>query len=310
MRREETGVPGDNPRSQVEIDWNSIHIQHCSRGGRRDWCPLRQPDFPRSTAHQYEANRKIFVEHLLSRLEGPLFLPVTKNSRFWGSSCECPSLVSVNSSQLTLYLRLETEYRDISTLSFSAREWKALAKTICFTDHRSVLILVNESLFHNSYRHLLTTVAIVFCLSFTICFCFWVYLWTTTYHSRSCLLYLPAPSLRSCTCRAIWNKYACFSDKPKWESETTRERTTPFDEWLLVEWVGAWWEVKIHQYSWTTINFSIDSKLFYVTIPAKTLYRIQVDISFLVFDSRRILVNGSSHLKPGKSLQMSSGLKR
>ena len=26
-------------RSQVEIDWNSIHIQHfCSRGGRRDWC--------------------------------------------------------------------------------------------------------------------------------------------------------------------------------------------------------------------------------------------------------------------------------
>ena len=22
----------------------------CSKGGRRDWCPLRQPDFPRSTA--------------------------------------------------------------------------------------------------------------------------------------------------------------------------------------------------------------------------------------------------------------------
>ena len=34
----------------VEIDWNSIHIQDCNRGGRRDWCPLRQPDFPRSTA--------------------------------------------------------------------------------------------------------------------------------------------------------------------------------------------------------------------------------------------------------------------
>ena len=51
LRREETGVPGENPRSQVEIDWNSIHMQHCSRGGRCDWCPLRQPDFPRSTAH-------------------------------------------------------------------------------------------------------------------------------------------------------------------------------------------------------------------------------------------------------------------
>lgn len=87
--------------------------------------------------HQYEANRKIFVEHLLSCLEGPLLLLVTKNSRFWGSSGECPSLVSGNhSSQLTLYLRLETEYRDISTLSFSAREWKALATTTCFTDHK------------------------------------------------------------------------------------------------------------------------------------------------------------------------------
>ena len=28
LRREETGVPGENPRSQVEINWNSIHIQH------------------------------------------------------------------------------------------------------------------------------------------------------------------------------------------------------------------------------------------------------------------------------------------
>ena len=28
LRREETGVPGEDPRSQVEIDWNSIHIQH------------------------------------------------------------------------------------------------------------------------------------------------------------------------------------------------------------------------------------------------------------------------------------------
>ena len=35
LRREETEVPGENPRSQVEIDSNSIHIQHC-RGGRRD----------------------------------------------------------------------------------------------------------------------------------------------------------------------------------------------------------------------------------------------------------------------------------
>lgn len=96
--------------------------------------------------HQYEANRKIFVEHLLSCLEGPLLLLVTKNARFWGSSGECPSLVSGNhSSQLTLYLRLETEYRDISTLSFSAREWKALATTTCFTDHRSMIILVNKS---------------------------------------------------------------------------------------------------------------------------------------------------------------------
>lgn len=152
--------------------------------------------------------------------------------------------------------------------------------------------------------------AIVLSQSFTTCFCFWVYLWKTTYHSRSCLLYLLALSL-PCTCRDIWNKYAYFSDKPKWESETTRERTTPFDEWLLVEWVGAWREVKIHQYCWTTINFSIDSQFFfYLTIPAKTLYRIQVNISFLVFDSRRILVNGPSHLKPDKSLQMSRGLKR
>ena len=28
LRREETWVPGENPRSQVEIDWNSAHIQH------------------------------------------------------------------------------------------------------------------------------------------------------------------------------------------------------------------------------------------------------------------------------------------
>ena len=28
LRRKETGVPGENPRSQVEIDWNSILIQH------------------------------------------------------------------------------------------------------------------------------------------------------------------------------------------------------------------------------------------------------------------------------------------
>ena len=28
----------------------SSHTTFCSRGGRRDWCPLCQPDFPRSTA--------------------------------------------------------------------------------------------------------------------------------------------------------------------------------------------------------------------------------------------------------------------
>ena len=46
------GAPGENPRSQVEIDRNSIHIHTAFvvRGGRRDWSPLRQPDFPRSTA--------------------------------------------------------------------------------------------------------------------------------------------------------------------------------------------------------------------------------------------------------------------
>ena len=27
LRREETGVPRENPRSQVEIDWNSTDIQ-------------------------------------------------------------------------------------------------------------------------------------------------------------------------------------------------------------------------------------------------------------------------------------------
>ena len=27
LMREETGVPGENLRSQVEIDWNSAHIQ-------------------------------------------------------------------------------------------------------------------------------------------------------------------------------------------------------------------------------------------------------------------------------------------
>ena len=26
LRREETGVRGENPQSQVEIDWNSTHI--------------------------------------------------------------------------------------------------------------------------------------------------------------------------------------------------------------------------------------------------------------------------------------------
>ena len=27
LRREQTGLPGENPQSQVEIDWNSTHIQ-------------------------------------------------------------------------------------------------------------------------------------------------------------------------------------------------------------------------------------------------------------------------------------------
>ena len=27
LRREETGLPEENPRGQVEIDWNSTHIQ-------------------------------------------------------------------------------------------------------------------------------------------------------------------------------------------------------------------------------------------------------------------------------------------
>ena len=27
-------MPGESPRGQVKIDSNSIHIQHCSRGGR------------------------------------------------------------------------------------------------------------------------------------------------------------------------------------------------------------------------------------------------------------------------------------
>ena len=28
LRRQETGVLGENPRSQVKIDWNSTHMQH------------------------------------------------------------------------------------------------------------------------------------------------------------------------------------------------------------------------------------------------------------------------------------------
>ena len=66
LRREETGVPGGNPRSQVEIDWNSIHIQHCSRGGRRDWCPLRQPDFPISHPEEHKVSKIIIVLRISS----------------------------------------------------------------------------------------------------------------------------------------------------------------------------------------------------------------------------------------------------
>ena len=45
LRREETGVPEENPQSQVEIEWNWQPTYNiCCRG---DWCPLRQPDFPR-----------------------------------------------------------------------------------------------------------------------------------------------------------------------------------------------------------------------------------------------------------------------
>ena len=42
------------PEETLEIRLRSTETQStyniCSRGGRRDWCPLRQPDFPRSTA--------------------------------------------------------------------------------------------------------------------------------------------------------------------------------------------------------------------------------------------------------------------
>ena len=41
-----------NPRSQIEIDWNSVHIRSepelnpGHRGGRDGWWPLNHPDFP------------------------------------------------------------------------------------------------------------------------------------------------------------------------------------------------------------------------------------------------------------------------
>ena len=44
-----TGVPVENPRSQVKIDLNSTQLNStqvtyniCRKGGRRDWCSLRQ----------------------------------------------------------------------------------------------------------------------------------------------------------------------------------------------------------------------------------------------------------------------------
>ena len=39
--RFDEGVPSENPRSQVEINWNSAH-KICSRAGRRDWRSPRQ----------------------------------------------------------------------------------------------------------------------------------------------------------------------------------------------------------------------------------------------------------------------------
>ena len=42
------------PEETLEVRLRSTETQSTynigSRGGRRDWCPLRQPDFPRSTA--------------------------------------------------------------------------------------------------------------------------------------------------------------------------------------------------------------------------------------------------------------------
>jgi len=69
LRREETGVPGENPRSQVEIDWNSIHIQHCSRGERRDWCPLHQPGWLTCWLHSPWVFLLLLQLHLLSHYQ-------------------------------------------------------------------------------------------------------------------------------------------------------------------------------------------------------------------------------------------------
>jgi len=41
-------------RKPSKSGWDRVkvspHTTFCNRGGRRDWCPLYQPDFPRSTA--------------------------------------------------------------------------------------------------------------------------------------------------------------------------------------------------------------------------------------------------------------------
>ena len=36
--------------TETQSTYNIVCGLNSSRGGRRDWCPLRQPDFPRSTA--------------------------------------------------------------------------------------------------------------------------------------------------------------------------------------------------------------------------------------------------------------------
>ena len=50
LMREETGVPGENPRRPVDRLKAQPTYNTCCRGGRRDWWPLRQPDSSRGAA--------------------------------------------------------------------------------------------------------------------------------------------------------------------------------------------------------------------------------------------------------------------